>query len=225
MNQKKHHITIKGTKDGLNFFLDDRCSFHELLKELEETLSSQHYQKDDGPNVQINLLVGNRFLTSEQEDELRKLIVDEKKLSIERIVSNVISKEEAERQLKDAQMVTVTKMIRSGQVLELTGDVLLIGDVNPGGVLVATGNIFVMGALRGIAHAGCKGNKEAVICASVMAPAQLKIADSFHQCPSRSEQEEREMECAYVDERNDEITIGRVQELVKIRPNLTKYLH
>ena len=224
MNQKKHHITIKGTKDGLNFFLDDRCAFQDLLTELEETLSSQHYQKDNGPDVQINLLVGNRFLTNEQENELRQIIVDGKKLSVERIVSNVMTKEEAEEQLKEAQMVTIAKVIRSGQVLELTGDVLLIGDVNPGGVIMATGNIYIMGALRGIAHAGSKGNKEAVICASLMAPAQLKIADAFYQSPDRNEQEEREMECAYVDEK-DEIKIGRVKELIKIRPNLTKYLH
>lgn len=225
MNQKKHYITIKGTKDGLNFFLDDSCSFQDLLKELEETLSSQHYQKDDGPNVQINLIIGNRFLTDEQEDELRRLIVNGKKLSIERIISNVLTKEEAEKQLKESQMVTVAKVIRSGQVLELTGDVLLIGDVNPGGVIMATGNIFVMGALRGIAHAGSKGNKEAVICASLMAPAQIKIADSFHQSPNRNEQEERKMGCAYIDEQEEEITLGRVQELMRLRPNLTKHLH
>lgn len=53
-------------------------------------------------------------------------------------------------------------------MLHVKGNLLLIGDVNPGGTVIAGGNIFVIGALRGIAHAGYYGDAEAVIAASVM---------------------------------------------------------
>ena len=46
--------------------------------------------------------------------------------------------------------MTVARIIRSGQVLQVAGDLLLIGDVNPGGTVIAGGNIFIMGALKGL---------------------------------------------------------------------------
>ena len=67
---------------------------------------------------------------------------------------------------QEHEIVSVTRIIRSGQVLKVPGDLLLIGDVNPGGTVMAGGNIFVMGILKGIAHAGCYGNEEAMVAAS-----------------------------------------------------------
>ena len=48
----------------------------------------------------------------------------------------------------------MTRVISSGQVFEVPGDLLLIGDVNPDGTVRAGGNIYIMGQLKGIAHAG-----------------------------------------------------------------------
>jgi septum site-determining protein MinC len=223
MNQKKHHITIKGTKAGLIFMLDDESSFECLLAELAEKLSSKHYQHDEGHDVRVSLAIGNRYLTNEQESKVRAIIENNKNLIIDKIDSNVVTKLEAEELRKENQIVTLAKVIRSGQVLEVTGDLLLIGDVNPGGTIKATGNIFVMGFLRGIAHAGFNGNTEAVIAASVMAPAQLRIADVISRSPDRNEQEETEMDCAYIGSITGKISIERLQQLGRLRPELTKF--
>lgn len=45
--------------------------------------------------------------------------------------------------------------VRSGVVLEAPGDLVILGDVNPGAEVRAGGSITVMGSLRGIAHAAC----------------------------------------------------------------------
>ncbi|WP_096198864.1 septum site-determining protein MinC [Bacillus sp. FJAT-45350] len=221
MTQKKHHVTIKGTKDGLIFMLDDEASFNELLRELQDKLSSKHYQQDEGPEVQVNLAIGNRYLTNEQEEQLIELIENDRNLIVEEINSNVVTKLEAEELKKENQIVSVAKVIRSGQVLEITGDLLLIGDVNPGGTIKATGNIFVMGALRGIAHAGYFGNVNAVIAASVMAPAQLRIGDYISRSPDRHEQVDSDMDCAYIED--GKISIERLQQLSQLRPQLTRF--
>ncbi|WP_078555361.1 septum site-determining protein MinC [Bacillus alkalicellulosilyticus] len=223
MSQKKNHITIKGTKEGLNFFLDDSCAYADLLLELKEKLSSKHYQHNDDRQVYVNVNIGNRYLTKDQESKLRSLIVSNNNLQIDKIDSNVISKEEAEAIRRQKQVVTVAKMVRSGQVLEVEGDLLLIGDVNPGGKVMATGNVFVLGALRGAAHAGFTGNTEAVIAASLMAPSRLQIADLMSEQPNRTEQVASEMECAYIDETSNTISIERLQILQQLRPNLTIY--
>ncbi len=226
MSQKKnHHVTIKGTKDGLLFMLDDTCSFTDLIDELKDKLSSKHYQEENGRSVQVSVAIGNRYLSVEQEEFLRDLIVNDRNLIVERIESNVLSKEEAEKLLQENQTVSIAKVIRSGQVLEITGDLLLLGDVNPGATVVATGNIYVLGSLRGIAHAGSEGNREAVIAASLMAPSQLRISNLIFHSPTRSEQVETEMECAYISEEEDQIVLGRVQQLQQLRPKLTKLYH
>ena len=82
--------------------------------------------------------------------ELRKVITKDSHFAIEEIKSNVLSIEEADEMKKQSEIMTLTRVIRSGQVLKVTGDILLLGDVNPGGMLMATGNIYIMGALKGI---------------------------------------------------------------------------
>ena len=67
--------------------------------------------------------------------------------------------------------------VRSGDQLEAAGSLLVLGDVNPGGVVKAAGHVLVWGRLRGIAHAGCHGDAEARIVALQLRPLQLRIAD------------------------------------------------
>ncbi|HEY6325236.1 MAG TPA: septum site-determining protein MinC [Candidatus Cybelea sp.] len=66
--------------------------------------------------------------------------------------------------------------LRGGQVLHHTGNIVVVGDVNPGAELVATGDIVVFGRLRGIAHAGAGGDETARIYALDLTATQLRIA-------------------------------------------------
>lgn len=67
--------------------------------------------------------------------------------------------------------------LRSGKKLEVEGSVVILGDVNSGAEVMATENIVVLGNLRGLAHAGAKGNKEAIIAAGKLDAVQLRIAN------------------------------------------------
>ncbi len=220
--QKQQYVTIKGTKDGLTLHLDDQCSFRELLAELTDKLSLNYSHGEDSPLLVVRLKVGNRYLTKDQEEELRTIIRGKKNLIVDSIDGNVITKKEAHELKRKNEVTTVAKIVRSGQVLKVDGDLLLIGDVNPGGTVIAEGNIFVLGSLRGIAHAGYNGNKTSVIAASLMKPSQLRISEVMNRAPdSHSNEEENEMECAYIDE-NETIVIDRLQQLFHLRPNLTR---
>ncbi|MEC1720331.1 septum site-determining protein MinC [Schinkia azotoformans] len=222
IGQKQQNVTIKGTKSGLTLYLDDSCSFEQLLKELDEKLSSNHQPPEGSPLTSVHIKAGNRYLTRSMHDQIREIIRNKKKLVIDSLESNVMSKAEALEWKKQTDVETVSKIIRSGQVLQVKGDLLLIGDVNPGGTVMAGGNIFIMGALRGIAHAGCFGNRNAVIAASLMKPMQLRISDLVNRAPDDHEEEGREMECAYIDQNVNQIVIDRVQVLPHLRPNLTR---
>lgn len=221
--KKTQNVTIKGTKDGLTLHLDDTCSYDELKKELDRKLSNSSRVQEEQQLLSVKVKAGNRYLTQEQQEELKDLIRQKRNLIVDDLETNVITKEEAERERQETGIVPVAKVIRSGQILEIVGDLLLIGDVNPGGTVKATGNIFIMGTLKGIAHAGFEGNDEAVIAASVMKPSQLRISDCITRAPDQlPDEENRVMECAYISD-NQQIVVDRLQMLMRKRPNLTRF--
>ncbi len=78
--------------------------------------------------------------------------------------------------------------VRSGEYLESPGDLLILGDVNPGAKVSAEGNIMIWGRLLGIAHAGSKGNSKATISALQLRPVQLRIAKQIARGPKEKPQ-------------------------------------
>jgi len=69
----------------------------------------------------------------------------------------------------------VHRTLRSGAIVRFDGDVFVFGDVNPGAQITATGNITVLGALKGLAHAGAGGDETTFIFAFDLRPTQLRI--------------------------------------------------
>lgn len=217
----KRLVTIKGTRDGLTLYLDDTCSFDDLLNELAITLANDQLE-NQGPMATVNVQLGNRYIHTEQEKRLHEVIRENTVLMVEKIEANVVTKKEALKWLENSEVKVITKIIRSGQVVEVEGDMLLLGDVNAGGKIIASGNIFVMGILRGVAHAGSKGNEDAVIAASFMQPSQLRIANYISRSPDY-ETKETYMECGLVDKESSNIIIERLQSVVNKRPDLNSF--
>lgn len=87
--------------------------------------------------------------------------------------------------------------IRSGAEIRHSGTVVVLGDINPGGIVVADGDILVWGRLRGVAHAGANGNAKCLIMALQMEPTQLRIANFVARAPA-NQLEEYYPEVAYV---------------------------
>ncbi|MFM7464628.1 MAG: septum site-determining protein MinC [Cyanobium sp.] len=73
--------------------------------------------------------------------------------------------------------------LRSGEHRQASGSLLVLGDVNPGAQIQAEGHVLVWGKLRGIAHAGCSGDRSAMIVALHLRPLQLRIADQVARGP------------------------------------------
>jgi septum site-determining protein MinC len=71
------------------------------------------------------------------------------------------------------------KTLRSGQKVVFAGNVVLLGDLNPGAQIEADGDIIVMGQLRGTVHAGAEGDDSSTVIASSLRATQLRIADRF----------------------------------------------
>ena len=79
--------------------------------------------------------------------------------------------------------VYINQTLRSGQILESEGNVVIIGDCHPGSEIRAVGDITVWGVLSGIAHAGFKGNNNAKVRALKMNAVQLRIGNCYARRP------------------------------------------
>jgi septum site-determining protein MinC len=73
--------------------------------------------------------------------------------------------------------------LRSGDYLQSDRSILIYGDVNPGATVSSSGDIFIWGRLRGVAHAGADGSTQARIIALQLRPLQLRIADAVARGP------------------------------------------
>lgn len=96
-----------------------------------------------------------------------------------------------------AEPLYLKTTVRSGMEIRHPGTIIILGDINPGGEAIADGDIIVWGGLRGIAHAGAKGNREGRIMALWMKPTQLRIADVVARV-SEPPPEQVEPEVAYL---------------------------
>ncbi len=104
--------------------------------------------------------------------------------------SQKIYEEEVSNQKKYSEKVFFHKgTLRSGEILEVENDLLILGDVNPGAMVLAGGNVMIWGRLLGIAHAGRDGNLNSKITALQLRPVQLRIADKVARGPKETPEE------------------------------------
>jgi septum site-determining protein MinC len=95
-----------------------------------------------------------------------------------------------------AQPLYLKTTLRSGVEIRHPGMVVILGDVNPGATIIAAGDVFIWGTLRGIAHAGARGNRQCLIMALRMEPTQVRIANLVARTPDNSPEDlEPEVAC------------------------------
>jgi septum site-determining protein MinC len=82
-----------------------------------------------------------------------------------------------------AEPLYLKNTIRSGVEICHPSSIIILGDVNPGATILASGDVFIWGTLRGIAHAGYMGNRQGLIMALKLEATQLRIADLLARVP------------------------------------------
>lgn len=97
--------------------------------------------------------------------------------------------------------------LRSGQKLEFEGSLVIIGDVNSGAEVIAEENIVVLGTLRGLAHSGAKGNKDAIIAAEKILSPQIRIADKIAEFDRNRFNDENIKTFAFLNEKEEIVVL------------------
>ncbi|CAH0119126.1 MULTISPECIES: septum site-determining protein MinC [unclassified Paenibacillus] len=209
----KHRVTIKGIKDGLVFLLDDQCEFSELLEELKYKLEHSHQNILTGPIMHVDVKCGSREMSENQREEIINILKQKGNLLIRSVESDAAAPAED----SGDRITIMTGMVRSGQVMHHDGHLLFLGDVNPGGTVTCTGDIYIMGKLRGMAHAGYNGNEDAIIAASQLTPTQLRIADVISRPPDEWGDADSNMEFAYL--KDGAMEIDKLTNITRLRRN------
>ena len=198
--KQENHVIFKGTKDGIAIrFLGD-IPFDTLCEQLQQKVTKAGKFFD---HVKTALILQGRTFSEEEENRILEIITNNTTMTITYLkVEDSHSKRLID--LCDNLDCMTTKFhkgsLRNGQTLEFDGSLVLLGDVNPGAEVKATGNIIVLGQLRGIAHAGCNGLTDAFIAAIHMLPVQLRIADIITRFPNEEKRNIKPAEYAFVQE-------------------------
>jgi len=111
----------------------------------------------------------------------------------------------------ESETILVQRTIRSGQTVQYSGHIVILGDVNPGAEIIADGNIMVLGCLRGVAHAGALGNQLAVVAAFRLEPTQLRIANHITRAPDGEMWQPQQPEVARI--KNGVVVIEKLQSI------------
>ena len=123
------------------------------------------------------MVINDKGLDKELKEKVEKIMENNNKkviwYSYKRLLQNYERK----------PLKIIKKTVRGGQIIEYDGDILIIGDVNPDAYIIAFGSIIVMGTLRGIVHAGIKGDETAIVIALRLRPQQLRIGRFFARSP------------------------------------------
>lgn len=184
-----NNIKISQTTDEIVLNVNIIADIEEVAEELTDKIVKlkEFYQSARTP-----IRITGRLFTEGEMERLKKIITNEIEVEINfDEPSDLLGLHAIKKTFKTEMDVSETKYIqyslRSGQVEEYSGSLVIIGDVNAGAEVIAGGNIFILGALRGLAHAGAGGNTNAIIAANSIDSTQLRIANVVKEIEQKSE--------------------------------------
>jgi septum site-determining protein MinC len=203
------NIAIKGTRNGLLLTLEPETPFSELLNALSQRLSEapaffsgasvaldttrRHLRMSE--RTQLEALLANyqmsvtsleqspRTIRKEREDTSPTAMSFDPPYATQK-ANEQVPAQEAQLDPRDSDdTLFLRRTVRSGQAIHHTSNVVVMGDVNAGAEIVASGDIIVWGVLRGMVHAGYPDNENAIVCSLLLAPVQLRIAHLLSRPP------------------------------------------
>ncbi|HUG15652.1 MAG TPA: septum site-determining protein MinC [Thermomicrobiales bacterium] len=186
-------VRLRGTRDGIDIQLPAHLSSDELISQFtDEVAATRDFLRD----ASVHLALGERDPERREIncllDVLRERGIEARSITVARPEHRALLREwglasvridsraPAPRRAADSppderSALYVKRTLRSGASIHGDGDVVILGDVNPGAQVSAAGDIIVWGVLRGTVHAGSTGDDTVRICALRLQPTQLRI--------------------------------------------------
>ena len=233
----KNSVVIKGNKYGIIVVLDKELPFEELKEEIAAKFRDSAKFLGE---ASMGITFHGRDLSDEEMIEVLDIISENSDLKIVCVVDTDKEREEHFRQMLEKQTESEQEpeespetedetetedsdtnggqfyrgTLRSGQVIESEASIIILGDVNPGAKVVSSGNVIILGALKGTVFAGVTGEMSSFVIALEMNPMQIRIGDfiaraadtvNFKKKSKKEKQKEKERQeakIAFVDNGN-----------------------
>ena len=174
----KNCVSINLKKDQIVIKLSDEAEQIEIIETLKKKLTELKKLYKD---AKTPIMVTGKVLKNKEINEIQEIIKSKIDVEIDFDMPKSLGLHSIKKTFEKDIAISETKFhrgsLRSGQKIETEGSLVIIGDVNSGAEVIASDNIIVLGALRGLAHAGAKGNKQAIIAAGLVDTVQIRIAN------------------------------------------------
>ena len=197
-------INISIKKNQVIIKIDENAEQREVISELKKKIIElKNLYKDD----KTPILVTGKILKNKEMDEIQNIIKRFIDVQIEFDSPKVLGLHGIKKTFYKEVATSETKFhkgsLRSGQKIEFEGSIVIIGDVNAGAEVIASENIIILGTLRGLAHAGAKGNKDAIIEAVDIETVQIRIADIVKEIEKEEGNTHKIRTSAYINEKDE----------------------
>ncbi len=202
-------ININLKKDCSIIKISEEATQEEIIKSLSEKLPElKHLYQDEKTPIKIT----GKILKNKEIEEVKELVKEQMDVEIIFDMPQTLGLSGIVRTFEKDVNFSETKFyresLRSGQRIEEEGSIVILGDVNSGAEVIASDNIVVLGKLRGLAHAGAKGNQKAIISAGELDTVQIRIANIIRQLS----RENSSQSMAYISIQNNNIIIEPLRE-------------
>lgn len=201
----RNPVGINMKKDEIIVRISEGAEYKEIIECLNKKIPAlkKLYKTEKTP-----IFVAGKVLKNKEINEIKQLIQDNIDVEVNFDSPKVLGlhgiKKTFEKDIENSETKFHKGSLRSGQKIEFEGSVAVLGDVNGGAEVIAGENIVILGTLRGLAHAGAKGNKKAIIASNLIDSPQIRIANIVKEM--EKEELENNYRCAFVNE-NDEVVM------------------
>jgi len=170
-------VVLKASNDGYELIFRQAASFEDIMGELKTLLDRLQVDNTTDKQIGFDISTAERLLTAEQTQKVTQLVQRYPLFSIHKLTADVVLTSDAMEMIARDTVHLVNQIIRNGQVVTITGDVLFFGKIHEGGVLRATGSIFVMGDVAGALEAGYPDHNEAVIVSDLTDVPRVRVGE------------------------------------------------
>lgn len=172
-------LLISMKKDEIVLKISEEATQIQIIEALEKKMPVLRKLYKEAKNP---VRITGKVLKDKEMEELKQVIkdnIDDIDIKWDNINELGLAgiKKAYEQDVENSETYFFKGCIRSGQKIKTEGSIVILGDVNSGAEVIAGDNIVVLGFLRGLAHAGAKGNKKAIIASHKIECPQLRIAN------------------------------------------------
>ncbi len=183
-------VKINGENERVLIKLKEEATQEEIMDSLKKKLTElkKLYKEANNP-----IFFTGKVLKNSEMLAIKNLINSKIDVKVDFDTPKTLGlhgiKKTFDKEIESSETKFFRGSVRSGQRIEYEGSIVILGDVNDGAEIIAADNVIVVGVLRGLAHAGAKGNKKGIIAAASIESKQIRIADIIKEIDEEKDEE------------------------------------